>query len=170
MAIRVGVNMLQFCSVSNSFSHTNLSNKVRGIFFLKELCRSSLLCCYDFACICVCMVGHGYTTIAGLEIVVYTLATTQQYSPMNVTITLVFSVSEQVQRTLHTFYCNNLNNLIRILVQDNYYKLILFRKRKPVEIFFCICLLVLPDLLRETWLLIRCRQVLQRVLLWLKFS
>ena len=33
MAIRVGVNMLQFCSVSNSLSHTNLSNKVRGIFF-----------------------------------------------------------------------------------------------------------------------------------------
>ena len=33
MAIRVGVNMLQFCSVSNSLSHTTLSNKVRGIFF-----------------------------------------------------------------------------------------------------------------------------------------
>ena len=28
MAIRVGVNMLQFRSVSNSLSHTNLSNKV----------------------------------------------------------------------------------------------------------------------------------------------
>ena len=33
MAIRVGVNMLQFCSVSNSLPHTTLSNKVRGIFF-----------------------------------------------------------------------------------------------------------------------------------------
>ena len=33
MAIRVGVNKLQFCSVSNSLSHTTLSNKVRGIFF-----------------------------------------------------------------------------------------------------------------------------------------
>ena len=33
MAIRVGVNMLQFCLVSNSLSHTTLSNKVRGIFF-----------------------------------------------------------------------------------------------------------------------------------------
>ena len=33
MAIRVGVSMLQFCSVSNSLSHTTLSNKVRGIFF-----------------------------------------------------------------------------------------------------------------------------------------
>ena len=27
------VNMLQFCLVSNSLSHTTLSNKVRGIFF-----------------------------------------------------------------------------------------------------------------------------------------
>ena len=33
MANRVRVNMLQFCSVSNSLSHTPLSNKVRGIFF-----------------------------------------------------------------------------------------------------------------------------------------
>ena len=33
MAIRVVVNMLQFCSVSNSLSHTTLSNKGRGIFF-----------------------------------------------------------------------------------------------------------------------------------------
>ena len=41
MAIRVEVNMLQFCSVSNSLSHTKLSNKVRGIFFKRSL-RSSL--------------------------------------------------------------------------------------------------------------------------------
>ena len=27
------VNMLQFCSVSNSLSHATLSNKVRGIYF-----------------------------------------------------------------------------------------------------------------------------------------
>ncbi len=33
MANRVGVNMLQFCSVFNSLSHTTLSSKVRGIFF-----------------------------------------------------------------------------------------------------------------------------------------
>ena len=33
MAIRVEVNMLQFCSVSNSLSHATFSNKVRGIFF-----------------------------------------------------------------------------------------------------------------------------------------
>ena len=39
----------------------NPFNKVRGIFS-KELFRSSLLCCrYDSACICVCIVGHGYT-------------------------------------------------------------------------------------------------------------
>ena len=48
--------MLQFCSVSNSLSHTTLSNKVRGIFFLKELCRSLLLCRrYDSACVCRCI-------------------------------------------------------------------------------------------------------------------
>ena len=54
MANRVGVNMLQFCSVSNSLSHTTISNKMRGIFFSKRLCRSSLLLCrpYDSACTC----------------------------------------------------------------------------------------------------------------------
>ena len=32
--------------------------------FSKELCRSSLLCHrYDSACICVFIVGHGYTTL-----------------------------------------------------------------------------------------------------------
>ena len=36
MAIRVRVNILQFCSVSNSLSHTNHSNKVRGIFLKKS--------------------------------------------------------------------------------------------------------------------------------------
>ena len=65
MANRVGVNMLQFCSVSISVSHTTLSIKWE-VYFSKELCRSSLLCRrYDSAyrCICVCIVGHGYTTI-----------------------------------------------------------------------------------------------------------
>ena len=33
MASRVGVNMFQLCSVSNSLSHTTLLNKVRGTFF-----------------------------------------------------------------------------------------------------------------------------------------
>ena len=39
MAIRVGVNMLQFCLVSNSHSHTTLANKVRGIFFKEVFTR-----------------------------------------------------------------------------------------------------------------------------------
>ena len=75
MASRVGVNMLQFCSVSNSLSHTILSNKVRGVFFY-ELCRSSLLCVVmilhayvDVYALCVCIVGygHGYTTTSALK-------------------------------------------------------------------------------------------------------
>ena len=37
MANRVEVNMLQFCSVSNSLSHTTLSNKVRGIFYKRTV-------------------------------------------------------------------------------------------------------------------------------------
>ena len=61
MAIRVEVNMLQFCSFSNSLSNTTLSIKSE-VYFSKELCRSSLLCCYDSECICVCIVVHGYTT------------------------------------------------------------------------------------------------------------
>ena len=59
---RVGVSMLQFCSVSNSLSHATLSIKWEA-YFSEELCRSSLLCRrYDSACICVCIVVHGYTT------------------------------------------------------------------------------------------------------------
>ena len=55
MANRVGVNMLQFCSVSNSLSHTTLSIRWEVNFF-KRLCRSSLLLCrYDSACICRCI-------------------------------------------------------------------------------------------------------------------
>ena len=50
MANRVGVNMLQFCSVSNSLSHTTLSNKVRGIFFQRTV---SLVFIVSFACICI---------------------------------------------------------------------------------------------------------------------
>ena len=73
MANRVGVNMLQFCSVSNSLSHTTFQIKWE-VYFSKELCRSYLLWCrYDSACICrciciICIVGHGhsYTTKAAL--------------------------------------------------------------------------------------------------------
>ena len=51
MANRVGVNMLQFCSVSNSLSHITLAIKWEVCFFAKDLCRSSLLCRrYDSAC------------------------------------------------------------------------------------------------------------------------
>ena len=62
MAIRVGVNMLQFCSVSNSLSHTTLSNKVRGTYFSKELCHSLLCRCYDS--LCIHESAHEYTTIS----------------------------------------------------------------------------------------------------------
>ena len=62
MVNRVGVNMLQFCSVSNSLSHTTLSIKWE-VYFSKRLCRSSLLCRrYDFTCICICVSIVGYTT------------------------------------------------------------------------------------------------------------
>ena len=60
MAIRVGVNMLQFCSVSNFLSHTTLSNKVRGIIFLKDYVVIMILHAYvDVYVLCVCIVGHG---------------------------------------------------------------------------------------------------------------
>ena len=35
-AIRVGVNILQLCSVSNPLSHAKFTNKVRGIFLKKS--------------------------------------------------------------------------------------------------------------------------------------
>ena len=51
-----GGNMLQFCSVSNSLSHTTFSIKWE-VYFSKELCRSSLLCRrYDSAYRCICIV------------------------------------------------------------------------------------------------------------------
>ena len=53
MAMRVGVNMLQFCSVSNSLSHTNLSNKVRGIFFLKKSLLVFIIALLCSAWICI---------------------------------------------------------------------------------------------------------------------
>ena len=54
MAIWVGVNMMQFCSVSNSLSQLNLSNKVRGIFFLKEV-FARLYCVNMYYCVNMCM-------------------------------------------------------------------------------------------------------------------
>ena len=69
VAIRVGVNMLQFCSVSNSLSHATLSIK-REVYFLKN-CVAHLYCVVvmilhahvDVYVLCVCIVSHGYTTI-----------------------------------------------------------------------------------------------------------
>ena len=70
MANRVGVNILQFCSVSNSLSHTVLSNKVRDIF--SKNCVARLYCVVmilhadvNVYVLCICIVGHGrdYTTI-----------------------------------------------------------------------------------------------------------
>ena len=54
-AVRVGVNILQFYSVSNSLSHANVTNKVRGTYLLK---KSSLVLCHCVvvnysACICI---------------------------------------------------------------------------------------------------------------------
>ena len=66
---RMRVNMLQFCSVSNSLSHMNLSNKVRGIYFFKEvfarLCslRQDVFCTYMGI-----VVAYDYTTIILLSI------------------------------------------------------------------------------------------------------
>ena len=60
IANRVGVNMLQFCSVSNSLSHTTLSVKWE-VYFSKRLCRSSLLCrCYDSACMHMCLYSWSW--------------------------------------------------------------------------------------------------------------
>ena len=53
------------CSVSYSLSHTNLSNKVRGMFFLRSLCMSLLLSQYVF-CMYMCIYVYflcEYTTV-----------------------------------------------------------------------------------------------------------
>ena len=67
MAIRVEVNMLQFCSVSNSLSHTTLSIKWEVYFskrsvFARPYCVIMIL--YAYACVCI--FGHGYTTYINL--------------------------------------------------------------------------------------------------------
>ena len=54
MSIRVGVNILQFCSVSNSLSHANIANKVRYIFFKEVFARPLSLC----RCDSFCMILH----------------------------------------------------------------------------------------------------------------
>ena len=65
IARRVGVNMLQFCSVSNFLSHTTLSVKWE-VYFSKN-CVARLYCVIvmilhayvDVYVSCVCIVGHG---------------------------------------------------------------------------------------------------------------
>ena len=75
MAIRVGVNMLQFCSVPNSLSHITkktFSNPFEPfqikweVYFSKELCGSSLLCHrYDSTCICLWRYNTLHICISG---------------------------------------------------------------------------------------------------------
>ena len=55
MANRVRVNMLLFCSVSNSLSHTNLLNKARGIVFLRTVSLVVFIGPLCIACICRCI-------------------------------------------------------------------------------------------------------------------
>ena len=59
MAIRVGVNTLQFCSVSNSLSHTTLSIKWE-VYFSKN-CVARLYCV-------VVMILHAYVDVLCLYI------------------------------------------------------------------------------------------------------
>ena len=90
MVIRVGVNILQFCSASNSLSHTTFQIKWE-VYFSKRLCRSSLLCRYDSVCICIyayriCLYslnhGHGYTTFKPFFTIQYFIVLTN--FPMNI--------------------------------------------------------------------------------------
>ena len=54
--------MLQFCSVSNSLSHTTLSNKERGIFFKKTVSFLFIVSlCYAYRCICIMWIQHKDT-------------------------------------------------------------------------------------------------------------
>ena len=57
------VNMLQFCSVSNSLLHTNLSNKVRAIF-------SKRLCLVVFFCVVV-KILHAYAYVYVLCVCIF---------------------------------------------------------------------------------------------------
>ena len=69
MAIRVGVNMLQFCLVSNSISHSKtFSNPFESfqikwvVYFSKRLCPLVFIASLSF-CMHMCMYSvHGYTT------------------------------------------------------------------------------------------------------------
>ena len=66
MANRVGFNMLQLYSVSNSLSHTTLSIN-REVYFSKKTVSLVFIVSLCSACICrcVCLLAHGgdYTTL-----------------------------------------------------------------------------------------------------------
>ena len=64
MANKVRVNMLQFCSVSDSLSHTTLSIKWK-VYFSKRLYRSLLLFCYVYAS------AFDYTTFWFIYLFIY---------------------------------------------------------------------------------------------------
>ena len=66
MAIRVGVNILQFCSVSNSLSHANLTIKWEVYFFLKKSSLVFIHCINMYsACICRCICMWAYNKNSG---------------------------------------------------------------------------------------------------------
>ena len=64
MAIRVGVNMLQFCSVSNSLSHFQKKWEVyffKGVFARLYYCVVMVLYAYVYVlCFCIVNYGQGY--------------------------------------------------------------------------------------------------------------
>ena len=64
MAIRVGVNILQFCSVSNSLSHTQHFQIKWEVYFFKEVFARLYYCVNMYsACICVCIMCVYYVLL-----------------------------------------------------------------------------------------------------------
>ncbi len=59
MAIRVGVNMLQFCSVTNSLSHTPTFQLKWEVYFFKEV-FARLYYCVNMYSACICVYMHIY--------------------------------------------------------------------------------------------------------------
>ena len=62
-----------YCSSARSSTPSHTQRLKWEVYFSKELRRSSLLLCrrYDFACMCVCIVGYEYTTVRYKVILVY---------------------------------------------------------------------------------------------------
>ena len=78
VAIRVGVNMLQFCSASNSLSHTTLSLSEKYIF-LKEV--SSLV---FIASLCFCMHMYYVAIVHDYSVTTHTHTHTHTHIYMHV--------------------------------------------------------------------------------------